>query len=161
MVYDCQTGHLVALLAQLTAAVLEALFDTDANACHLASGLTANIQKALHCLAGSEEIINDQHIVLRAKEFLRKRDIKVFAVGVGMHHRGVEAAVQIFAFGLFGKHHRHIAEILCRNAGNGNAAGLDGQDLIDACIRKNTGKFLADLLHKANIQLVIQKGVHL
>ena len=63
--------------------------------------------------------------------------------------------IQIAGFGLFGKDHRQVAEILRRNAGDCDARSFDGQNFIDAPARKAPGKFLPYLAEQGDIQLVV------
>ena len=70
-------------------------------------------------------------------------------------------AVQIARSGLFGEHHRHIAERPRSHRGNGDARRLDGQDFRDRHTGKPAGEFLPYRLQQTDIHLVVQKAVHL
>ena len=76
-----------------------------------------------------------------------------------MYRGSVHIAINVFAFGLFGKHHGHI-KVAGRHAGNRNAGCLNSQDLVYSVILKNAVKLLADFIQQVNIQLVVQKAVN-
>ena len=146
---------------QLAASLLEPFFNHDAAAGQLGPRPLHDLHQTLESLAPGEEIVDDQHMVLRAQELGRHLHIKLGAPGKGHHRSGVQLPVQVFGFGLFGEHHRQIAEILGGDGGNSDAAGLDGEDLVDAPVGEQAAEFLADLLQKPDVHLVVQKAVHL
>ena len=76
-----------------------------------------------------------------------------------MYRGSVHIAINVFAFGLFCKHHGHI-KVAGRHAGNCNARCLNRQDLVYSVILKNAVKLLADFIQQVNIQLVVQKAVN-
>ena len=47
-----------------------------------------------------------------------------------------------------------------RHAGDGDAGGLDGQNLVDPVIGKNPVKLGADGIQQFHIQLMVQKAIH-
>ena len=48
-----------------------------------------------------------------------------------------------------------------RHAGDGDAGRLDRQDLVDAVVFKNAVEFGPDRIQQLDVQLVVQKAVHL
>ena len=47
------------------------------------------------------------------------------------------------------------------NAGDTDAGGFDGENLVDGAVRKQTPEFLTHLIEQFHIHLVVQKGIHL
>ena len=61
---------------------------------------------------------------------------------------------------LFGKDHRHM-EKLRRDAGDTDARGLDGEDLVHTLVLEQAVKLLPQLADEAGIQLLVEEGTHL
>ena len=76
-------------------------------------------------------------------------------MGVGGDFGRIEIAAHIAGAVFLGENHRRVAEILGADAGNADAAGLDGEDLVDRFAGKAAGKFLPHGLIKADIDLMI------
>lgn len=82
-------------------------------------------------LLGEGEHLGDQQVVLERQRLKLARE----------DHRNAQ---------LEAGHHRRS-----------DARGLDGDDLADALAGETLGELVADLLHQARIDLVVEKGVHL
>ena len=61
-------------VADHSAAWLESFFNSDTNAFYSSTCLQNNCDKALKCTAVSEEIINDQYMIVFVYEFFRNDD---------------------------------------------------------------------------------------
>ena len=157
---DGQAGQFVAGCPQLGAAGLEAFLDADADAGDRAPGLLADVQQAFHGFAVGQKIVQDQHPVGRAQELFGQRDLIIAAIGIGVYGGGENVAVDVAALGFFGEHDRD-AEMPRRHAGDGDAGRLDRQDLVDAVVFKNAVEFGPDRIQQLDVQLVVQKTVHL
>ena len=62
----------------------------------------------------------------------------------------VAVIIQVDAHGLFGKHHRHV-ELAGHHGGNANAAGLDGEHLVDGLAIKQALPLPGHLLEQREI----------
>ena len=77
-------------------------------------------------------------------------------MGEGLHLRGVHLAGDVLGLGLFGEDHRAV-EVLGHHAGDPDAGGLDGQDLVDLTAGKPPLELLANLSKQLHVHLVVQK----
>ena len=110
-----------------------------------------------HCWA---EIVNDQHMILCREELFGDDDVVDLFVGEGLDLGLVVIVVQIDAHRLFGEHHRHI-ELACHHGCNADAAGLDGEHLVDGLAGKQALPLLCHFTEQRNIHLVVDKAVYL
>ena len=140
---DGEALQLDALAADELAALLEALLDGDADALDSGTSLLGQLQQTQQGAAVGQEVVDDENVVLGGEELLGDDDIINFLVGEGLDLRLVVVVVQVDAHGLFGEHHRHIAEMLGGHACDANAGRFDGQDLIDAQMTETTVDLLA------------------
>ena len=118
------------------------------------------IQQAHQGTAVGKEIVNDQHMVFRGEELFGDDHIVDLFVGEGLDLGLVVVVVQIDAHGLFGKHHRHV-ELTGHNGGNADAAGLDGEHLVDGLARKQALPLPGHLAEQRDIHLMVDKAVNL
>ena len=152
--------QLDALAADQLAALLEALFHRNADALHCGTGFLGQIQQAHQGTAVGKEIVNDQHMVFRGEELFGDDHIVDLFVGEGLDLGLVVVVVQIDAHGLFGKYHRHV-ELAGHDGCNANAAGLDGEHLVDGLACKQALPLLCHLPEQRNVHLVVDKAIHL
>ena len=85
LVDDSQRMQIIAGLAQLVAATLEAFFYSNANAFNSSAGLTYNIDKSFQCTTVSQEVINNQHMVCFGQESFGNNNVVCFAMGIGIN----------------------------------------------------------------------------
>lgn len=88
------------------------------------------IDEALHGTTVCQEVVDDEKVILRAEVLPGDDDIVIVVVGIGVDHGVVNIICNVGAAALLGKDHRHT-EVQTGNDGNANAAGLDGEDLVD------------------------------
>ena len=81
-------------------------------------------------------------------------------MGIGVDNGRIDLAIHIAGLVLLGKDHRH-AHFQGHRRRNGNAGGLNGQNLIDTGIGIKPCKFLGHLAQEGGIDLLIQEGTHL
>ena len=99
-------------------------------------------------------------MILRGEELFRNDDVVDLFVGEGLDLGLIVVIVQIDAHGLLGEDHRHI-ELAGDHGSDADAAGLDGQHLVDGLARKQTLPLLCHLPEQRDIHLMIDKAVHL
>ena len=145
---------------QLVAAALEALLHCYADALHCAAGLTHDVDKSLERTAVSEEVVDNQHMVILGQKALGDNNIVHLAMGIGINLRKINVLIHIAAAALLRENNRHV-KIHCCNAGNTNARSLNGQNLVDRTVCKLALQLLAQLSNKRHINLMVQKAVDL
>ena len=111
-------------------------------------------------LAVCQEIIHQQHLVLRPQIIAADHDGIIGAMGKGVNNGGVNRAVYIAGLVLFGENQGH-AQLHCHRRGNGNAGGLNGQNLVCPAVFVEGGNFLCHIRQEGSINLLIQEGSHL
>ena len=99
-------------------------------------------------------------MILRGEELFGDDDVVDLFVGEGLDLGLVVVVVQIDAHGFFGKHHRHV-QLAGYHSRNADAAGLDGEHLIDGLARKQALPLPCHLAEQRNVHLVVDKAVHL
>ena len=99
-------------------------------------------------------------MILRGEELFGDDDVVDLFVGEGLDLGLVVVVVQIDAHGFFGKHHRHV-QLAGYHSRNADAAGLDGQHLIDRLARKQALPLPCHLAEQRDVHLVVDKAVHL
>ena len=99
-------------------------------------------------------------MILCSEELFGHDDVVDLFVGEGLDLGLVVIVVQIDAHRLFGEHHRHI-ELACHYSCNADAAGLDGEHLVDGLAGKQALPLLCHFTEQRNIHLVVDKAVYL
>ena len=150
-----QTGR-----AQRVAAALEALLDRDARAHDLGARLLAEGLEADQRRAGGEEVVHDQHAVARMQVILRHQHGVFVAVREGFDLGGPDAVGEVFRLALLGKDHR-AAEDAAGDGRDGDAAGLDREDLVHALAAEEAMELLCHLPQQRGVDLVVEEVVHL
>ena len=157
---DGEALQLDALAADQLAALLEALLDGDADALHGGTGLLGQLQQTHQSAAVGKEVVDDEDVVLRGEELLGDDDVVNFLVGEGLDLRLVVVVVEVDAHRLFGEHHRHV-ELAGHHSRDADAAGLDGEHLVDGLARKQALPLLGHLPEQRDVHLVVDEAVHL
>ena len=142
------------------AALLEALLDGDADALDGGTGLLGQLQQTQQGAAVGQEVVDDENMVLGGEELLGDDDIINFLVGEGLDLRLVVVVVQVDAHGLFGKHHRHV-ELTGHHSRDADAAGLDGEHLVDGFAVEQALPLLCHLAEQRDVHLMVDEAVHL
>ena len=99
-------------------------------------------------------------MVLRGEELFGDDDVVDLLVGKRLDLGLVVIVIQVDAHGLFGKHHRHV-ELAGHHGGNANAAGLDGEHLVDGLAIKQALPLPGHLLEQWDVHLVVDETVYL
>ena len=159
-VHDGERLEMVAEVADGAAAVLEALLDGDADALDRAAGLLNDGDQTLKRVAVGQKIVDEQHVIVSAQEFLGDDDLILALVRKGLDLCDVNVAIDVDALRFLRKNDRY-AEMTCDDAGNADAGGLDRHDLVDVFIRKAALELLAHLVEQLDIHLMIEKAVNL
>ena len=81
-------------------------------------------------------------------------------MGEGVDRAAVHAALHIAAAVLLGKHHGHL-QLHGRRRRDGDAAGLDGQDLVDSRAGIQAGDLFSHLPEEAGVDPLVEEGAHL
>ena len=146
--------------AELCATGLHALFDGDADTDEFSACLLHEVDERLAGFTVSEEIVHDEDFVGRLEVRARNENVVELFVRerVGLCHVFIVGAVDSLAF--LGKNNRNIVEV-CDERRDSDAASLDGENLVELHVRKTTLEFFADLVHQANINLMVQETVNL
>ena len=140
--------------------MLEAFFHRDADALDGGAGPLGQVQQAHQGAAVGQKVVHDQEVVLRAEELFGDDDVVDLFVGEGLDLRLVVVVVQVDAHGLFGKDHRHV-QLAGHDGRDADAAGLDGQHLVDGLARKKAFPFPGHLPEQGDVHLVVDKAVYL
>ena len=99
-------------------------------------------------------------MILRGEELFRDDDVVDLFVGEGLDLSLVVVVVQIDAHGFFCKHHRHV-QLAGHHSRNADAAGFDGENLVDGLARKQALPLPCHLAEQRDVHLVVDKAVHL
>ena len=99
-------------------------------------------------------------MILGGEELLGDDDIINFLVGEGLNLRLVVVVVQVDAHGLFGEHHRHV-ELAGHHSRDADAAGLDGEHLVDGFAVEQALPLLCHLAEQRDVHLMVDEAVHL
>ena len=95
------------------------------------------------------------------QEALGHDDAVVAAVGVGVDLGAVLAAVQVDRLGLAREDHGHVAKLLGGDAGEADAGGLDGQDLVDGLAVEQSAPLLGHVRVQLDVAAVVEEAVDL
>ena len=118
------------------------------------------LQQTHQGAAVGQEVVDDENVVLGGEELLGDDDIINFLVGEGLDLRLVVVVVQVDAHGLFGEHHRHV-ELAGHHSRDADAAGLDGEHLVDGLAIEQALPLLCHLAEQRNVHLMVDEAVHL
>ena len=95
------------------------------------------------------------------EEALGNNDRVVVAVSVAVHACNVLLAIKVDGLRLAREDHGGVVEARGCDAGNANARGLDGQNLVDRPAGKAPRPLVTHVRVQRDIALVIEKAVHL
>ena len=151
---------LVALLAEHSTTLLLAFLDGNAYAGYLASRLLHQVDEGMGSLAVGQEIVHNQHLVGGVEIGLGDEDIVELLMGEGIGVRDVFVIGTIGRLTLLRKDHRYVVEV-AQERSNGNAAGLDGQDLVDFHPAEPALELVGHLAHDVYVYLMVQKTIDL
>ena len=99
-------------------------------------------------------------MVAFVKETFGDDDRIRFLLGIGIHGCGILIAVEVDGLRLLGEHHRHVAEMPRRYAGDADARRLNGQNLVDWLTPEVLGPSRAHAVIQRNIALLVKKRIH-
>ena len=151
---------MVTEVADGAAAVLEALLNNDTDALDRAAGLLHDRNQALKRVAVGQKIVDEQHVVVRAQELFGHDDLIFAFMRKGLDFRNINIAVDIDALRFLRENDRY-AEMTCDDAGDADAGGLDGYDLVDILTGKAALELRTHLIKQFNVHLMIEKAVYL
>ena len=146
--------------ADQVAAGLEGLLHGDARPHQGGPGVPHQVNQALEGRAVGQEVVDDQHPVLRQQKLLGHDDVVHPAVGEGLHLGGVHVPGDVFGLVLLGEDHRAIKK-LRSHARDPDPRCLDGQNLGNSAVSKQAQELPAHVLKQFYIHLVVEKAVHL
>ena len=152
--------HVKALLAQVVAALLEALLDRDADALDRGAGVLADLDQARHGAAVGHEVVDDEHVVVLADELLGDDDVERAPVREALDAGAIHGAVEVDALALLREHHGG-AEDLADDRGDADAGGLDGEDLVDGLVGEVALPFARHLDEELDVHLMVEERVDL
>ena len=124
------------------------------------SGALYQLRKTPKRLAVGKKVVNQQHPILLPEVVAADHDGIVCIMGVGMDGSAVNIPVHIAALVLLGKDHRH-AHRHARRHRNGDARGLDGQNLRYPGVCEKLPDFLSDLCQQNRVNLLVQEAADL
>ena len=119
--------------------------------------MLAQFQKAVHGGAHCHEVVDDKHVILRCEQALLNNNIENLTMGKRLNFGHILVARQVDGLRFFREHHGCVVEMACSNASDANPRCLDGQNLVDGLIRKQTRPFGAHFIKQRRVQLMIQK----
>ena len=99
-------------------------------------------------------------MILCREELFGDDDVVDLFVGEGLDLGLVVIVVQIDAHGFFGKHHRHV-ELAGHHSRDADAAGLDGEHLVNWLARKQALPLPGHLAEQRDIHLMVDKVIDL
>ena len=158
--HDGQGLHPNALGTQLIAAVLVALLDHGAAAYQGGAALVHQVDEPPQGIAHRQEVVYDQHPILRGQKPLGHHHIIGGAVGKGRHLGLIHIAGNVLGLALFGKY-QGAGELQRYHAAHGNAGGLNGENFVHPGVLIKTVELPPHLFHKRKVNLVVQKAIHL
>ena len=138
---------------------LETFFNGDPDSRHASARSFNDRDKTLERTTVGEEIVDNEHLIVRAQKFLGNDDLVFRFVGKRFHFRHEQIGVEIDTLGFFREHDGH-AEKPRRRASDRNTRSFYGEDFVDSFALETTEKFLAHLIEQFHIKAVIQKRVH-
>ena len=158
-VYNGQGFYMDALFAEFVAAFLKGFFNQESHALQGCACLPHQLHNAERGVAVGQEVVDEKHSVLRAEVFAAHAHGVVLAFGEGMDG-GAEHVFHGAGFLFLGKYHRELQQV-AHHDGGGNAAGLNGDDFVDACRGKAPHELDRHRAHETCVHLVINEAVHL
>lgn len=111
-------------------------------------------------LAVGQEIVHDQHLVCGVEIGLGDEDIVELLMGEGIGVGDIFVIGTIGRLTLLRKDHGYVVEV-AQERSNGNAAGLDGQDLVDFHPAEPALELVGHLAHDVYVYLMVQKTIDL
>lgn len=139
--------------------MLEAFFDDDAAAFEGGAGLANDLDEAFEGAAVGEKVVDDEDVIVRREEFFADDDVAHCFVGEGFDARVVEVAVEVEAFAFLCENDGRVIEMLGGDGCDADAGCFDGEDFVNGRAGKTARKFSADLVHKGDVDLVIEEAV--
>ena len=151
---------LIALLTERCPTLLLAFLDGDANAGYLASRLLHQVDEGVGSLTVGQEIVHDQHLVGGVEIGLGDEDVVELLMSEGIGVGDIFVIGTIGRLTLLRKDHGYVVEV-AQERGNGNAAGLDGEDLVDFHPAEPALELIGHLAHDVYVYLMVQKTIDL
>ena len=157
---DCERLQVIALLAQLVAAVLEALLHRHTDAHQLGAGLLHDVHQAAHGVAVGHKVVDDEDLILGLEPLLGHQQGHFFLIGIGEDLALIQAALDVVALGLLGKEHGN-AVLLRADGRKRDAAGLRRQNDRDLAGVEILGELVRNVLEQTGVDAVVEETVHL
>ena len=139
--------------------MLECFFDDESHSGQFGSGFFYQIDDTLGCIAVGEKVVDDEDVIVRREEFFADDDVAHCFVGEGFDARVAEVAVEVEAFAFLCENDGRVIEMLGADGCDADAGCFDGEDFVNGRAGKTAGKFGADLVHKGDVDLVIEEAV--
>ena len=127
--YDGQAFYVDACRTQFVASVLEGLFNDEAHADQLGTGLFYQFDDTFGCVSVGQEVVDEQHLVARAEEIAADTDIIRALFGEG-EDRGGQHILHRTGLFLLGKNDGEFEQVAYHD-GRSNSAGLYRDDFVD------------------------------
>ena len=146
--------------AQTVAAALEALFHGAADAHQGGAGGGHDVAQTTHGFTVGHEVINDEDLIVRGEPLLAYQQGDLLLVGIRVDVALIEAALDVVALGLLGEDHG-LVEVVGHDGGQGDAAGLGGENHGDLIHIEIFAEFLGNMAQQLRVDAVVQKTIHL
>ena len=118
--HDGERLQLISLLADHLSALLEALFDYNADALNRSARILSDRDQTLQRATIGEKVVDDQYVISFVQKLLGDDDLIFALVGEGFYLGYVKIALDIYTFGFLGKYHGDAKATCCR-VGDGDA----------------------------------------
>ena len=148
-----------ALLGEVLASLLKRFLDAEAHAFDGRTRLLRKVNHATSRVAIGKKVIDEEDVVVGREEVGVDADIVVTLTCETVHGRRIDIFNGVGLF-LLDEHSAHLHEV-SRHDGGCDAAGLDGDNLVDGEMTEETHKLFGNFHHEIGIKLVIDETIDL
>ena len=118
------------------------------------------VYQGVHGLTVGEKIIHDEHLVCRVEIWFRNEYVVMLLVCEGICLRHILVVSAVCGLALLCEYHRHIIYFAQKGC-DGDAASLDGQNLVDFDATEAAFELVGHLAHDVDVNLVVEETVNL
>ena len=143
--------------AEFVATVLEGFLDEEAHAHEFGTGLLHEVENTLGRVAVGQEVIDEEHLVALLQIVAAHANV-VGALLCEGEDGGLEHVFHRAGSLFLGEHHGEFEQI-AHHDGGGDAAGFDGDNLVDVRAGEAAHEFNGHGLHEDGVHLMVDEIV--
>ena len=138
--------------------MLESLLDDEAHRLDLGTSLLAEIHHTLGCVTIGEEVVDENHVVLRSQIAVAHTNRIVTILGKRVNHRGNHTLHRLRLLFL-DEDNRKIGQVT-HHDGRSDARSLNSNNLVVLDVLEKAHEFLSQVHHQDWVHLMIYEAIY-